>query len=77
MAKKNEKTSVAEERKEYTPEEFKKLVDNMAPIARLTERAIAQKWTRMQLANELAYRIKTEEQWQVIAASIVAVTIAR
>lgn len=77
MAKKNEKTPVAEKRKEYTPEEFKKLVDNMAPIAHLTKRAIEQKWTRMQLANEIAYRIKTEEQWQVIAASIVAVTVAR
>ena len=77
MAKKNENTPVAEERKEYTPEEFKKLVDNMAPIAHLTERAIEQRWTRMQLANEIAYRVKTEEQWQVIAASIIAVTIAR
>jgi len=77
VAKKNEKTPVAEERKEYTPEEFKKLVDNMAPIANLTKRAIEQKWTRMQLANEIAYRVKTEEQWQVIAASIIAVTIAR
>jgi len=77
MAKKNENTTVAEKRKEYTPEEFKKLVDNMAPIANLTKRAIEQKWTRMQLANEIAYRVKTEEQWQVIAASIIAVTIAR
>ena len=77
MTKKNEKTPVAGKRKEYTPEEFTKLVDNMAPIGHLTERAIEQKWTRMQLANELAYRIKTEEQWQVIAASIIAVTITR
>ena len=77
MAKKNEKTPVAEERKEYTPEEFKKLVDNMAPIANLTKRAIEQKWTRMKLANEIAYLVKTEEQWQVIAASIVAITITR
>lgn len=77
MAKKNEKTPVAEERKEYTPEEFKKLIDNMAPIANLTKRAIEQKWTRMQLVNEIAYRVKTEEQWQAIAASIIAVTIAR
>ena len=77
MAKKNENTPVSEKRKEYTPEEFKKLVDNMTPIAHLTKRAIEQKWTRMQLANEIVYRIKTEEQWQVIAASIVAVTIAR
>jgi hypothetical protein len=77
MAKKNENIPVTEERKEYTPEEFTKLVDNMAPIANLTERAIKQKWTRMQLANEIAYRVKTEEQWQVIAASIIAVTIAR
>ena len=77
MAKKNENTPVAEERKEYTPEEFKKLVDNMAPIAHLTERAIAQKWTRMQLANEIAHRVKTEEQWQVIAASTIAITITR
>jgi len=77
VAKKNEKTPVAEERKEYTPEEFKKLVDNMAPIANLTKRAIEQKWTRMKLANEIAYLVKTEEQWQVIAASIVAITITR
>lgn len=77
MAKKNENTPVAEKRKEYTPEEFKKLVDNMAPIANLTKRAIEQKWTRMQLANEIVYRVKTEEQWQVIAASIIAVTITR
>ena len=77
MAKKNENTPVAEKRKEYTPEEFKKLVDNMAPIANLTKRAIEQKWTRMQLANEIAYRVKTEEQWQVIAASIIAITITR
>ena len=77
MAKKNENTTVAEKRKEYTPEEFKKLVDNMAPIANLTKRAIEQKWTRMQLANEIAYRVKNEEQWQVIAASIIAVTITR
>lgn len=77
MAKKNENTPVAEKRKEYTPEEFKKLVDNMAPIANLTKRAIEQKWTRMQLANEIVYRVKTEEQWQVIAASIIAITIAR
>lgn len=77
MAKKKENTPVAEERKEYTPEELKKLVDNMLPIAHLTKRAIEQKWTRMQLANEIAYRVKTEEQWQVIAASIIAVTIAR
>ena len=77
MAKKNEKTPVAEKRKEYTPEEFKKLVDSMLPIANLTKRAIEQKWTRMQLANEIAYRVKTEEQWQVIAASIIAVTITR
>ena len=77
MAKKKENTPVAEERKEYTPEEFKKLIDNMAPIANLTKRAIEQKWTRMQLVNEIAYRVKTEEQWQAIAASIIAVTIAR
>ena len=77
MAKKNEKTPVAEERKEYTPEEFKKLIDNMAPIANLTKRAIEQKWTRMKLANEIAYLVKTEEQWQVIAASIIAITITR
>lgn len=77
MAKKNENTTVAEKRKQYTPEEFKKLVDNMAPIANLTKRAIEQKWTRMQLANEIVYRVKTEEQWQVIAASIIAVTITR
>jgi hypothetical protein len=77
VAKKNENTPVAEERKEYTPEEFTKLVDNMAPIGHLTERAIEQKWTRMQLANEIAYRVKNEEQWQVIAASIIAITIAR
>lgn len=77
MAKKNEKTPVAEKRKEYTPEEFTKLVDNMLPIAHLTERAIEQKWTRMQLANEIAYRVKTEEQWQVIAASIIAIAITR
>ena len=77
MAKKNENTPVAEERKEYTPEEVKKLVDNMTPIGNLTKRAIEQKWTRMQLVNEIAYRVKNEEQWQVIAASIIAVTIAR
>ena len=77
MAKKNENTTVAEKRKEYTPEEFKKLVDNMEPIANLTKRAIEQKWTRMQLANEIAYRVKNEEQWQVIAASIIAITITR
>ena len=77
MAKKNEKTSVAEERKEYTPEEVKKLVDNMLPIGNLTQRAIDQKWTRMQLVNEIMYRIKTEEQWQAIAASIIAITITR
>ena len=77
MAKKNENTTVAEKRKQYTPEEFKKLVDNMAPIANLTKRAIEQKWTRMQLANEIVYRVKNEEQWQVIAASIIAVTITR
>ena len=77
MAKKNENTTVAEKRKEYTPEEFKKLVDNMEPIANLTKRAIEQKWTRMQLANEIVYRVKTEEQWQVIAASIIAITITR
>ena len=75
--KRKKNTPVAEERKEYTPEELKKLVDNMAPIAHLTKRAIEQKWTRIQLANEIAYRVKTEEQWQVIAASIIAVTIAR
>lgn len=77
MAKKNEKTPVAEERKEYTPNEFKKLVDNMAPTAHLIERAIAQKWTRMQLVNEIAYLVKTEEQWQAIAASIIAITITK
>lgn len=77
MAKKNEKTSVTEERKEYTPEEIKKLVDNMLPIGNLTKKAIEQKWTRMQLVNEIMYRIKIEEQWQAIAASIIAVTITR
>lgn len=77
MAKKNEKTPVAEERKEYTPNEFEKLVDNMAPTAHLIERAIAQKWTRMQLVNEIAYLVKTEEQWQAIAASIIAITITK
>lgn len=77
MAKKNENTPVAEKRKEYTPNEFRKLVDNKLPIDHLTKRAIEQKWTRMQLANEIAYRVKTEEQWQVIAAAIIAATITR